>query len=153
MKKIVITWMVISLAAGLVPAFFLGISRGGIELSPYIIAFSIIVGLFCASIHAVIYAFKRGNKEQKYSSIYFGVFALLIVYWLWYSATTCDLAEEYAHARILNYIESREDLVIEYLGELIFSEKECTYTLDYQSPEEKFQILISANGKLHFIFD
>ncbi len=151
MKKITIKWILISLGVGLVPILILGASRGGIGLSPYILVLSLIIGLLGASTHVCIYAFRKGSKKQKYSSAGFSLVSLLIVGWLVLESSGCNVTEEYANNRVLNHIESKDNLFAKYLGSPEFSEKECTFTYSYQSPGQNFQFLVSPHGGLHFI--
>lgn len=151
MKKIAIKWILISLGLALVPILMLGFSRGGIALSPYILVFGLIVALLGASIHVCVYAFREGSSKQKYSSVAFGLVSTLVVGWLVSSSTGCDLTEEYATNKVLGHIERENRLMSNYLATPIFSEKECTFTFSYKSPDQDFQLLVSPHGGLHFI--
>lgn len=134
----------------MIPVVILGASQGGIALSPLILLFSLMVGLTGAAIHANIYAYRKGTKKQKILSSVFAGISALVVGLLLYSESRCELEQQYADKRASDYVRSKSDLDIKYLGEAAFDLEKCVCTFEYSSPTKKFEIFVSEYGELHF---
>lgn len=153
MRKIILKWLGISFAISLIPVFILGASQGGIALSPYIIILGLVIGLIGASVHSSIYVFKHGNKKQRIISLCFNSLAFLFVGWTLYSSSLCSLDTDYANERVIKYINSKDELDLEYLGKQNFSDASCQSKFKYNDPNKPFTFIVSEYGKLHFSYE
>ncbi|PRO73293.1 hypothetical protein C6Y40_12230 [Alteromonas alba] len=150
MKKIITKWLLISLGVGMIPVVILGASQGGIALSPLILLFFLMVGLAGSAVHANIYAYRKGTKKQKIQGSVFAGISALVIGFLVYSESRCELRQEYATERASGYVRSKPDLDIKNLSEPVFDLEKCVCTFEYSSPTTKFEIFVSEYGELHF---
>ena len=153
MRKIILKWIGISFAISLIPVIILGASQGGIALSPYILILGLVIGLIGGSIHSSIYAFKHGNKKKRIISVCFNSLALSFVGWTLYSSTLCSLDTDYANDRVIKYINSKDELELEYLGKQDFSDASCQSRFKYNDLNNQFTFIVSEYGKLHFSYE
>lgn len=134
----------------MIPVVMLGASPGGIALSPLILLLFLIIGLTGSAIHANIYAYKKGAKKQRVqASIFAGISAILLGF-LIYSESRCELKQEYAVERASSYVRSKPELNIKNLGDAVFDNEDCVCTFEYSSITKTFTIFVSEYGELHF---
>lgn len=103
-----------------------------------------------AASHASVYAYKKGTKTQKINATAFAFISILLIGFMAYSQFQCTLDLEYAIKRASEHVQSKSELDINYLGEAIFDDERCLCTFEYVSPTQKFTVLVTEYGALHF---
>ncbi len=134
----------------MIPVVLLGASPGGVALSPLILFFFLILGLAGATVHANIYAYRKGAKKEKIQSSVFAGISFLIIGLLVYNESQCDLKQEYATERASDYVRSKSDLDMNSLGEPVFDLDNCVCIFEYSGQAKKFEIIVTEYGELHF---